>query len=93
MMRTEAPKDFAGRGVANLARTTPELPIQRVSQISTALRTYPRNPSTHTMWSGNLAPDNADLSAANLLLTPVDERNLLAKVEAVSNRQFLRLYA
>lgn len=26
MMRTEAPKDLAGRGLANLARTTPELP-------------------------------------------------------------------
>lgn len=27
MMRTEAPKDRVGRGVVNLARTTPELPI------------------------------------------------------------------
>jgi hypothetical protein len=26
MTRTEAPKDFAGRGEENLARTTPELP-------------------------------------------------------------------
>lgn len=26
MMRTEAPKDLAGRGWANFARTTPELP-------------------------------------------------------------------
>lgn len=31
MMRTEAPKDLAGRGVWNLARTTPELPVSRVS--------------------------------------------------------------
>lgn len=27
MTRTEAPKDFEGRGDANLARTTPELPV------------------------------------------------------------------
>ena len=26
MMRTEAPKDLAGRGFVNFARTTPELP-------------------------------------------------------------------
>lgn len=26
MMRTEAPKERAGRGLVNLARTTPELP-------------------------------------------------------------------
>lgn len=26
MTRTEAPKDFVGRGEVNLARTTPELP-------------------------------------------------------------------
>jgi hypothetical protein len=25
--RTEAPKDFVGRGEVNLARTTPELPV------------------------------------------------------------------
>ena len=31
MMRTEAPKDLAGRGVVNLARTTPELPCGRVT--------------------------------------------------------------
>lgn len=31
MMRTEAPKDRAGRGVVNLARTTPELPCGRVT--------------------------------------------------------------
>lgn len=29
MIRTEAPKDFEGRGLANLARTTPELPSLR----------------------------------------------------------------
>lgn len=26
MIRTDAPKDFEGRGLANFARTTPELP-------------------------------------------------------------------
>lgn len=31
--------------------------------------------------TGDLAPDNADLGAPNLLLAPVDEGNLLAKVE------------
>lgn len=31
MTRTEAPKDFEGRGWANLARTTPELPVTFVS--------------------------------------------------------------
>lgn len=35
------------------------------------------------MWSGNLAPDHADLGAADLLLATVDEGDLLAKVEAV----------
>ena len=27
MIRTEAPKDLAGRGWVNFARTTPELPV------------------------------------------------------------------
>jgi hypothetical protein len=27
MIRTEAPKDLEGRGLVNLARTTPELPV------------------------------------------------------------------
>ena len=35
------------------------------------------------MRPGHLAPDDADLGAAHLLLSPVDIRNLLAKVEAV----------
>lgn len=30
MTRTEAPKDFVGRGEVNLARTTPELPNRRL---------------------------------------------------------------
>lgn len=36
------------------------------------------------MRPGDLAPDDADLGAADLLLAPVDVRDLLAKVEAVS---------
>lgn len=28
MTRTEAPKDLEGRGLVNLARTTPELPTR-----------------------------------------------------------------
>ena len=37
-----------------------------------------------TMWPCHLAPDDADLGAAHLLLAPVDIRDLLAQVEAVS---------
>lgn len=36
------------------------------------------------MWSGNLAPDHADLGAADLLLATVDEGDLLAEVEVGS---------
>lgn len=36
-----------------------------------------------TVRAGDLAPDHADLGAANLLLSLVDERDLLAEVEAV----------
>lgn len=35
------------------------------------------------MRAGDLAPDHSDLGAANLLLSLVDVRNLLAEVEAV----------
>lgn len=38
-----------------------------------------------TVWSGDLAPDHADLGAADLLLAPVDESNLLAEIEAITN--------
>jgi len=34
------------------------------------------------MWSGNLAPDHADLGAADLLLASVDIGDLLASIEA-----------
>lgn len=33
------------------------------------------------MWPSDLAPDNADLGATDLLLAAVDESDLLAKVE------------
>lgn len=36
------------------------------------------------MGAGDLAPDHADLGAANLLLSLVDERDLLAEVEVGS---------
>lgn len=36
------------------------------------------------MRAGDLAPNDADLGTADLLLSLVDERNLLAEVEAVS---------
>lgn len=35
------------------------------------------------MRAGDLAPDHADLGAADLLLSPVDVGDLLAEVEAV----------
>lgn len=38
-----------------------------------------------TVWSSDLAPDHADLGAADLLLAPVDESNLLAEIEAIMN--------
>ena len=37
------------------------------------------------MRAGNLAPDDAELGSANLLLGLVDVGDLLAKVEAVSS--------
>ncbi len=47
----------------------------------------------HTVGAGNLAPDHADLSSANLLLSPVNVRDLLAEIEAISLQSvgFLRL--
>lgn len=36
------------------------------------------------MWSGDLAPDNADLGSTDLLLAPVDVGDLLAQVEAIA---------
>jgi hypothetical protein len=82
MMRTEAPKDLAGRGLVNFARTTPELPAEQQSAkpipyaVSSSL--------VPTMWPCHLAPDNADLGAAHLLLALIDIGNPLAEVEAVS---------
>jgi hypothetical protein len=35
------------------------------------------------VWSGNLAPDHADLGAADLLLASVDVGDLLASIEAI----------
>ena len=37
----------------------------------------------HTVRASDLAPDHADLGAADLLLALVDKGDLLAKVEAV----------
>jgi hypothetical protein len=83
MMRTEAPKDLAGRGFVNFARTTPELPAETTVSQTTSRAPYAGS-SEPTVWPGHLAPDDADLGAAHLLLTPVDIRNPLAQVEAVS---------
>ena len=42
MMRTDAPKDRAGRGLVNLARTTPELPCGLVTLPQITLMLVPR---------------------------------------------------
>lgn len=94
MMRTEAPKEREGRGLVNLARTTPELPIMSICQSLAVLPTHvvvhleeaPRKACgvLYTVRAGDLAPDDADLGAANLLLGLVDKRDLLAEVEAVT---------
>lgn len=35
----------------------------------------------HTVWTGDLAPDDADLGSTDLLASAVDESDLLSKVE------------
>lgn len=80
MMRTEAPKDRVGRGVVNLARTTPELPIKPVS---IPIRCPCRIRGICTVRPGDLAPDDPDLGTADLLLRPVNVCDLLAEVEAI----------
>jgi len=42
---------------------------------------------SHTVWPGDLAPDNPDVGTPNLTLGPVDESNLLAEVEAVEKKK------
>lgn len=84
MMRTEAPNEREGRGLENLARTTPELPRSE-PLVRCCLSNISRFPgSQRTVRAGDLAPDHADLGSTDLFLALVDERNLLAKVEAVS---------
>jgi hypothetical protein len=81
MTRTEAPKDFEGRGWANLARTTPELPRER--EVSTQVSRSNAGLMLITVGAGDLAPDDSGLGATNLLLGLVDEGNALAEVEAI----------
>ena len=87
MIRTEAPKDLEGRGVVNLARTTPELPRIVVSTRHVVAEgcEASRSPGyiSRTVRSGDLAPDHSDLGTTDLLLRLVDIRDLLAEVEAV----------
>lgn len=85
MTRTEAPKDLVGRGLTNLARTTPELPVEIQSAITSF---FPRSePSSareyRTVRPGDAAPDHAVLGSADLLLSLVDVGDALAEVEAV----------
>lgn len=89
-MRTEAPKEREGRGWVNLARTTPEFPVMQSQPTHRAPRGHRSRGIECTVRAGNLAPDDAELGAANLLLGLVDVGDLLAEVEAVSSRQ-LRL--
>ncbi len=53
---TDAPKDLGGRLRLNCARTTPELPGGSVS-----LNSSINYPAQHTMWPGNLAPNDSNL--------------------------------
>lgn len=84
MMRTEAPNEREGRGLENLARTTPELPRSRSSVLRCLSMVSRFGEAQRTVRAGDLAPDHANLGSTDLLLGLVDERNLLAKVEAVS---------
>jgi hypothetical protein len=53
---TDAPKDLGGRLRLNCARTTPELPEGSVS-----LDSCNNSTKNHTMWPGDLAPNDSDL--------------------------------
>lgn len=80
MTRTEAPKDLVGRGVVNLARTTPEfpsIPCQYNGHLEVCFK------MRITVRSGDLAPDHTDLGTPDLLLASVDKGDLLAEVEAI----------
>lgn len=79
-MRTVAPKERGGRLLRNWARTTPELPVLCIRHGPLVGRLCASN---HTVWPGDLAPDDSDLGAADLLRGAVDEGNLLSEVEAV----------
>jgi hypothetical protein len=80
IIRTLPPKDFEGRGDVNFARTTPEFPAIPPS----ARLSRPDVPDPDlllTVRSRNLAPDDADLGAPDLLLGPVDVCHPLAEIE------------
>lgn len=79
MMRTDAPKDFEGRGEVNFARTTPELPAM-VSLMDWFL-SQDDGVGIITVGTCDLAPDHPDLGTALLLVSAVDVRDLLPEVE------------
>jgi hypothetical protein len=60
MTRTDAPKLLGGRLDLNLARTTPLFPAL-LSVVVRAVRDFVQ----HTVWSGDFAPDDADLGASD----------------------------
>lgn len=79
MIRTDAPKDLEGRGLANFARTTPELPGNAF--VSCWLLPVWKSSGwfvIFTMRPCDLAPDHPDLGSTLLLLAPVDVGDLLA---------------
>jgi len=77
---TDAPKDLGGRLFLNCARTTPELPGKKVRTTNFQIVIF----LTHTMWPGDLSPDDPNLWSSNLSLRTVNESDLLSKVEAVT---------
>lgn len=74
MTLTDAPKLFGGRLLRNCARTTPELPWLEGKVSSIVLYTV----AGVSLRSGDLAPDDANLRASDLLVRTIDESNTLA---------------
>lgn len=80
MTRTVAPNERGGRLLRNWALTTPELPDVSLDVLLVASWA-----ESHTVRPGDLAPDDTDLGATDLLGCAVDESDLLSEVEAVKS--------
>lgn len=85
MMRTIAPNDLVGRLLRNCALTTPELPAKlSVSLCSLSLclpSSFSFRREYRTVRPSDLAPDDTNLGASDLLLAAVDVCDALAQVE------------